>query len=210
MADLTIPSNYSNQSYNPYFINIYEIKDVTFEPARFKSDISFTLHLMKEGDDNGYIHSVSFYGNLYKNGNIPANISMLLVACGITIVPFDVKKRVIAELLEHDTNKQTVKDLLVGKKIKMLKYVYAKDINTGKPKYKFWNGKLADLKRTTNVFDITTKNDKIIEEFMLKLNSRYPISDYNPTVVEEYNNQQNGGVSETETQIVPNNNNIPF
>ncbi len=206
MADLTIPTNNSLPS---YFVNTYVIKDITFESSRFQNDIAFTLHLIREEDENNYVHSVTFTGNLYKNGNIPVNISMLLVACGIMNVLYEDKKKIIAELLDKNDNvKANLKNLVLNKKIKMLKYLYAKDPLTGKLKYKFWNGKLASIRRTTNVFDISTPNNKIVDEFMLKVHAKnYPITDYNPdllkdmeiTNVEESDNKEDTST----TPIIP-------
>jgi len=175
---------------NGVYINDAEIIDIqnSTQPADKQKDIDLVLELKfpkkkEEGKEQEYYTKKMFLsGNIYKNGNIPINLTNFLYAVGIAN---DENLEKIVEDFSTSTITKELKNLVIGKVIKTLQFVSGTYTANGieKPSYKFWNMQGKGFK-FANLFDVTTDNKVVMAEFKLKCeDENYPLS-YTPEVLE--------------------------
>lgn len=179
MADLSYIPNNSKQL-KPYFIKQYTVVGIEYPENKFPNTDIDVIFIVK---DDKFEHNFRLTGRLYKNGNLPVNVSKFLVALGFHELPSEERVRAINLLLKSEGGVDILR-LVNGKTIKLLKYVYSVGEN-GKPKFKFWNGNTAKINDRINPFDINTKDADIEKAFLEKVNSEYGIKDYNPDLLNE-------------------------
>lgn len=156
--------------------------------SQYKKDVDLKVTIQFSRNDTGEPYQKIFFlaGNLMgEKKNIPPHISFFLYNLGISEIGME-ESKAITEALASNVVTNSLKDLAMGKEIKMLSYIsgtYTKDGAT-KPSYKFWNGMQEGLRNLINPFDPNTSDEEVIKAFMKKVNSKYPPK-YTPEILDE-------------------------
>lgn len=159
-------TNWTINKNNNVFVKRFRITDV--KEVEKISDIDLLLEL--EQTDTNFKYSYRLISKLYSNGNVPLNVTNLFLACGLLSIPDSKKSELVKELTSKNPNLDVLKEFLVGKEIKLLRYSYDYDTDKNTFKYKFWKGN-TDFKDRVNPFDVNTSDERIKEVFYKAVHS---------------------------------------
>ena len=167
------------------FISEGVIKEIkpNDNPGQYPKDINYmlTLEIAKE-DGSTFERGIFLSGNLFKNGDIPPNLSHFLYAIGIEEEP---NQGLLLDAFCASEDNALLKQFCLNKRIKILSFVSGTYESNGetKPSYRVWDGRQKGFKNLVNVWDVKTENKTIIKKFFEQMDTDYPPK-YTPEVLE--------------------------
>lgn len=154
--------------------------------SEFKKQIDFILTVSVEKDDGNTFEKKHFLsGNLMgQDKSIPPHLTHFLYAIDILGHP---NKDAIIDAFSNSVVTEELKQLAIGKQIKLLSYVsgiYTGQDGVERPSYKYWDGRQQGFRGLVATYNVLTPDEQIIEAFKKALKSNYPPK-YTPEVLEQ-------------------------
>lgn len=181
-------SKNEQQDDNGIFIQTGTI--INIEPSvdsQYPKNVDYVLTLQftkEEGEPYQKKHFLN--GNLMgKDQSLPPHLTFFLTAIGIETLAEEEMNKIVDAFASSEDSRE-LKDLAIGKDIKILQFVsgtYTNSEGEQKPSYKFWNGQQKGFRNLIPIFSVETENKDILEAFKLKLTDSYKPK-YTPEVLD--------------------------
>lgn len=154
--------------------------------SQFKKQIDLIVTVSMEKEDGSTFERKHFLsGNLMgQDKSIPPHLTDFLYAIDILGHP---NKEAIIEAFSNSVVTDELKQLAIGKQIKLLSYVsgtYDAADGTARPSYKYWDGRQQGFRGLVATYNVLTPDEQIVTAFKKTLSSTYPPK-YTPEVLEQ-------------------------